>query len=104
MFAGLFIVNTVNAWPVVVLVGRFDCGHNTSVVTSGSVRGKHIGKPVAEAIVGLSWSTMNRPSGDIARPNRPPLALVELAGSLMRTRAPVVASPSTPPTRISPVL
>ena len=54
--------------PVVGSIGLLVWGHKRSSAIAGSVRGKHIGKPVEEAMVGLSWSTMNRPSGDMARP------------------------------------
>jgi hypothetical protein len=58
------------------------------------VRGRHIGYPVSERIVGLSSSIVKRSSTWLAGPNFP-------AVSLMRTRAPVAGFPIVPPTRIS---
>ena len=38
---------------------------------SATTRGTHMGKPVAEAMVGLSWSTWNRGSGVCPRRSVP---------------------------------
>src|SRR5690349_13628017 len=43
--------------------GRWVSGQSGSTPTLGSTRGMHMGNPVMDAIVGLSWSTVNRASG-----------------------------------------
>jgi hypothetical protein len=69
--------------------GLFALGHSGSSAVAGSVRGTHIGKPVAERIVGFSGSKQNLSS-------KPPVAEFALpctpVGSLMRTLAPVPPS------------
>src|SRR5690242_14150870 len=63
MGRGSFVF-TIAAKPVAgaVASGRCDMGQSASTPVAGSMRGRHMGKPVAEAIVGLSWSTMKRRS------------------------------------------
>ena len=81
-------------------------GHNPSsglpgMFGSAATRGMHMGKPVAEAIVGLSWSTWKRGSGDCPRLKRPvPSAIsptVVMIGSLICTRVPVAQLPKCLP-------
>src|SRR5437763_4058849 len=71
--------------------GRCVRGQNGSMATFGSKRGMHIGNPVTDEIVGLSWSTVKRTSGLKATPYRP-VPVLPTAGSLIRMRAP----PQTP--------
>jgi hypothetical protein len=77
-----------------VSVGLFALGHRGSSAVTGSERGTHIGKPVAERIVGFSGSTQNLSSKKAANgefmfalPKAP-------VGSLMRTKAPLPPSTS----------
>jgi hypothetical protein len=89
-----------NVWIVtnrpLASFGRLDWGQRGSLPAAGSIRGMQRGNPVTVRTVGFSASTVNRTSGELARPKRP-------RGSLTATRWPVDGSPITPPTRSSPV-
>jgi hypothetical protein len=49
-------------------LGRLDPGQSGSSAAEGSLRGTHIGYPVAERTLGFSASTPNRASWELARP------------------------------------